>query len=55
MQIQSLGWEGHLEKEIVVHSSILAWKTPWMAEPTEKNPMDRGGLQSEGPPRVGHD
>ena len=35
MQVQSLGWEGPLEKEmvthsnIVTHSSILPWKTPW--------------------------
>ena len=30
--VQSLGWEDPLEKEMVTHSSILAWK----------NPMDRG-------------
>ena len=29
------------------HSSILAWRIPWTEEP--------GGLQSMGPPRVGHD
>ena len=27
-QVQSLGWEGPLEKEMATHSSILAWKTP---------------------------
>ena len=32
MQVQSLGWEDHLEKSMAVHSSILAWRTP----------MDRG-------------
>ena len=32
MQVQSLGWEDPLEKEMVAHSSILAWK----------NPMDSG-------------
>ena len=26
-QVQSLGWEGPLEKEMATHSSILAWKT----------------------------
>ena len=39
-QIQSLRWEGPLEKEVATHSSILAWKTPWAEEP--------GGLQSQG-------
>ena len=28
MWIQSLGWEGPLEKEMATHSSILAWKIP---------------------------
>ena len=32
-QVQSLGWEDPLEKEMAIHSSILAWKTPWMEEP----------------------
>ena len=36
-QVQSLGWEGLLEKEMATHSSILAWKIPWTEEP--------GGLQ----------
>ena len=45
--VQSLGEEDTLEKEIATHFSILAWKIPW----TEK----LGGLQSMGPPRVGHD
>ena len=44
--IQSLGWEDPLEKEIAIHSSILAWKIPWMEEP--------GRPQSTGPKRVGH-
>ena len=37
-QVQSLGQEDSLEKEIATHSSILAWKIPWTEEP--------GGLQS---------
>ena len=37
---QSLGREDPLEKEMAPHSSILAWRIPWMAEP--------GGLQSMG-------
>ena len=36
-----------LEKEMATHSSILAWKNPWMEEP--------GKLQSMGSQRVGHD
>ena len=36
-----------LEKAMAPHSSILAWKIPWMEEP--------GGLQSMGLLRVGHD
>ena len=39
-RIQSLGWEDPLEKEMAAHSSILAWKIPWIKEP--------GGLQSVG-------
>ena len=45
--VQSLGQEDLLEKETATHSSILAWKTPWMEEP------DR--LQSMGSQRVRHD
>ena len=40
MQVQSLGREDPLEKEMATHSSILAWKIPWTEEP--------GGLQSMG-------
>ena len=38
MQVQPLGQEDLLEKEMATHSSILAWKIPWTEEP--------GGLQS---------
>ena len=27
-QVQSLGWEDPLEKEMATHSSILAWRIP---------------------------
>ena len=40
MQVQPLGQEDPLEKEMADHSSILAWKIPWTEEP--------GGLQSIG-------
>ena len=45
--VQSLGREDPLEKGMVTHSSILAWRTPWTEEP--------GGLQSMGSQRVRHD
>ena len=38
---------GSLEEDMAIHSSILVWRIPWIAEP--------GGLQSVGSPRVGHD
>ena len=31
--VRSLGWEVPLEKEMATHSSILAWKIPWIEEP----------------------
>ena len=45
-RVQSLGQEDLLEKEMATHSSILAWKIPWMEEP--------GRLQSMGSQRVRH-
>jgi len=27
--VRSLGWEDPLEKEMSIHSSILAWRIPW--------------------------
>ena len=38
--VQSLGQEDALKKEMVAHSSILAWRIPWTEKP--------GGLQSMG-------
>ena len=46
MQVQSLGQDDPLEKEMATHSSVLAWRIPGMAEP--------GGLLSMGSHRVGH-
>ena len=45
--VRSLGWEDPLEKEMAIHSSILAWRIPCTEEP--------GGLQSTGSQRVRHD
>ena len=39
-QVQSLGQEDPLEKEMATHASILAWKTPWTEEPGELQPME---------------
>ena len=32
-RVQSLGQEDPLEKEMVIHYSILAWRIPWTEEP----------------------
>ena len=45
--VRSLGGEDPLEKGMVIHFSIPAWRIPWTEEP--------GGLQSMGSQRVGHD
>ena len=47
MQVQSLGWEDPLEKEMEIHSRILARKIQWIEEPS--------GLQFMGSQRVRHD
>ena len=39
-RVQSLGREDPLEKEMAIHSTLLAWRIPWAEEP--------GGLQSMG-------
>ena len=46
-RVRSLGWEDPLEKEMATHSRTIAWKIPWMEEPSR--------LQSMGLQRVGHD
>ena len=46
MQVQPLGREDSLEKEMATHSSTLAWRIPWTEEP--------GKLHSTGPQRVGY-
>ena len=38
MLVRSLGLEDPLEKEMVTHSSIHAWKIPWTGEPGGYNP-----------------
>ena len=46
-QVQFLGQEDPLDKEMATHSSVLAWRIPWTEEP--------GELQSMGSQRVRHD
>ena len=46
-QVQFLGQEDPLEKEMATHSSILAWEISWTEE--------TGGLQFVGSQRVRHD
>ena len=43
MRVQSLGREDALEEGMATHSSILAWRIPWMEEPSELQSI---GLQS---------
>ena len=45
-RVLSLDWEGILEEGMATHSSILAWRIPWIEEP--------GGLQSITLQRVRH-
>ena len=45
--VRSLGGEDPLEMGMATHSSMLAWRIPWIEEP--------GGLQSMGSQRVRHD
>ena len=46
-RVQSLGWEGPLEKEMATHSGILAWRIPWTEESS--------GIQYMGSQRGGRD
>ena len=45
-EVQSVGWEDPLEKEMATYSSTLTWKIPWTEEP--------GRLKSMGSQKVGH-
>ena len=44
-RLRCLGQEDPLEKGMATHSSVLAWRIPWIEEP--------GGLQSMGSPGIG--
>ena len=43
-QVQSLGQEDSLEKEMATHSTVLAWEIQWIEEPGEL--QSRGSQQS---------
>ena len=45
-QVRSVVWEDPLEREMGIHSSILAWEIPWTEKP--------GKVQSRGPERIGY-
>ena len=45
-QVRSVDWEDPLEREMGIHSSILAWEIPWTEKP--------GKVQSRGPERIGY-
>ena len=47
-QVQFLGWEDSLEKEMETPSSILAWRIPWTEEPGRLHTVHRIA-------RIGHD
>ena len=38
MWVRSLGWDDPLEKGMATHSSVLAWRIPWMEEPGGLSP-----------------
>ena len=37
--VQSLGREDPLEKRMITHSSVLAWRFPWTEEPSRLQSM----------------
>ena len=45
MQVQYLGWEDSLEKEMATHSSILAWEVNCGVEKTLESPLDCKEIQ----------
>ena len=39
-RVRSLGWKDPLEKEMVTHSSFIAWEIPWTEEPSGLQSME---------------
>ena len=50
--VQFLGQEDPLEKEMTIHSSILAWKIPWTEEPSRLQSM--GSQESDMTSQLDH-
>ena len=46
-QVQSLGQEDPLEKEMATHSSILTWRIPWTEEADGLQPMRSQRVRQE--------
>ena len=46
-QVRSLGREDPLEKEMATHSSILAWRIPWIEEPSGSQSMGSQKSQTQ--------
>ena len=46
-QVQSLGQEDPLEKGMTIHSSVLAWRIPWIEEPVRILSMGSQRLQHD--------
>ena len=46
-QVQSLGWEDPLEKEMATHSSMLAWKILWREESGRLQSMGLQGIKQD--------
>ena len=51
-QVQFLGREDPLEKEMETHSSILAWRIPWTEEPNRL--QSTGSQESDTTYRLNH-
>ena len=46
-RVRSLGQEDPLEKEMATHSSVLAWRNPWMEEPSRLQPVGSQKVQHD--------
>ena len=51
-QVQSLGWEDPLEKEMATHSSILAWRILWTEDPGR--PQSMGSQEADTAQQLNH-
>ena len=54
MWVQSPGREHPLEEEMATHSSILAWRVPWTAEPGELHTVPGAAKESDATGHIQH-